>query len=96
MTTSRAMAIGEAVKDGYKQTDNWAHHGIKWLEEIQEYYRERATMEKEYGTKLQQLSKKYRMDDTCFENRLTCRGETSQEICGVERGRYAGHDSRIA
>ncbi|ORY76393.1 hypothetical protein BCR37DRAFT_166159 [Protomyces lactucae-debilis] len=51
--------IGEACKDGYKQTDNWAHHGIKWLEEIQEYYRERATLEKEYGSKLQQLSKKY-------------------------------------
>lgn len=34
-------------------------HGIKWLDDIQTFYRERALIEKEYSQKLSQLSSKY-------------------------------------
>lgn len=37
------------------------NNGIKWLEDLQEYYRERSTIEKEYATKLQAVAKKFRM-----------------------------------
>lgn len=33
--------------------------GIQWLEEIEQFYRERATIEKEYGSKLNGLAKRY-------------------------------------
>lgn len=56
---AEGATIGAIVRDGHKPTDNWVGNGLKWLEDIQEYYRERVTMEKEYGQKLQQLAKKY-------------------------------------
>src|SRR5277367_3032407 len=34
-------------------------NGISWLEEIQQFYRERATIEKEYSAKLAGLAKRY-------------------------------------
>src|SRR5579859_5777519 len=34
-------------------------NGISWLEEIQQFYRDRAAIEKEYSTKLAGLAKKY-------------------------------------
>ena len=56
---AEATSIGALVRDGHKPTDNWVGNGLKWLEDVQEYYRERVTMEKEYGQKLQQLAKKF-------------------------------------
>ncbi|BFZ58092.1 Protein BZZ1 [Savitreella phatthalungensis] len=53
------VSLGATVKDGFKPADNWVSNGIKWLDDIQEFYRERVTLEKEFGTKLQQLAKKY-------------------------------------
>lgn len=35
------------------------NNNVKWLDDLQEYYRERATIEKEYATKLQTLAKKF-------------------------------------
>lgn len=34
-------------------------HGIAWLDDIQQFYRERSGIEKEYAGKLSALSKKY-------------------------------------
>lgn len=34
-------------------------NGISWLDEVQQFYRERSVIEKEYATKLTALSKKY-------------------------------------
>jgi hypothetical protein len=34
-------------------------NGILWLDEIQQFYRERGAIEKEYSTKLNALAKRY-------------------------------------
>jgi hypothetical protein len=34
-------------------------NGIAWLDDIQAFYRERATIEKEYASKLNALSKRF-------------------------------------
>jgi hypothetical protein len=34
-------------------------NGITWLEDIQQFYRERSVIEKEYSAKLNGLAKKY-------------------------------------
>lgn len=47
------------MQDGFKPANAWASHGIAWLEDIQQFYRERAVIEKEYSAKLTALAKKY-------------------------------------
>lgn len=34
-------------------------NGIEWLDEIQQFYRERSVIEREYSAKLNALAKKY-------------------------------------
>jgi hypothetical protein len=51
--------FGAELKDGFKPANIWAGHGIAWLEDIQQFYRERAGIEKEYSAKLSALAKKY-------------------------------------
>lgn len=46
-------------QDGFKAANAWVNNGITWLDEIQQFYRERAAIEKEYGAKLDALAKKY-------------------------------------
>ncbi|TQV95295.1 actin polymerization protein Bzz1 [Cordyceps javanica] len=51
--------FGAELKDGFKGANVWVGHGILWLEDIQQFYRERAAIEKEYSAKLATLAKKY-------------------------------------
>ncbi|KAM5352670.1 hypothetical protein ACJ41O_005392 [Fusarium nematophilum] len=51
--------FGAELKDGFKPANAWVGHGIAWLEDIQQFYRERAAIEKEYSAKLTALAKKY-------------------------------------
>ncbi|KAL7796051.1 hypothetical protein V8C37DRAFT_372966 [Trichoderma ceciliae] len=51
--------FGAELKDGFKAANAWVNNGISWLDEIQQFYRERAAVEKEYGAKLDALAKKY-------------------------------------
>ncbi|KAK9453279.1 hypothetical protein V1511DRAFT_505240 [Dipodascopsis uninucleata] len=53
------LSFGTELKDGFKVTEAWIGNGVRWLEDIQGFYRERALLEKEYSTKLLQLTKKY-------------------------------------
>lgn len=46
-------------QDGFKGANAWVGHGIAWLEDIQQFYRERSAIEKEYSAKLNALAKKY-------------------------------------
>jgi formin-binding protein 1 len=39
--------------------NGWVGHGIAWLDDIQQFYRERSAIEKEYSAKLNALAKKY-------------------------------------
>ncbi|TKA63630.1 hypothetical protein B0A49_06899 [Cryomyces minteri] len=54
-----APNFGAELKDGFKPVHSWVSNGIAWLDEIQQFYRERSTIEKEYSAKLSALAKKY-------------------------------------
>ena len=59
MAQVATVSFGTELKDGYKPVDTWVTNGIAWLEEIQQFYQERAAIEKEYSAKLSALAKKY-------------------------------------
>lgn len=50
--------FGAELKDGFKPVNAWVAGGVTWLDDIQQFYRERATIEKDYSTKLYSLAKK--------------------------------------
>ncbi|KKF97202.1 Protein BZZ1 [Ceratocystis platani] len=54
-----APTLGAELKDGFKPASAWAGNGISWLEDIQQFYRERSAIEKEYSQKLSSLAKRY-------------------------------------
>ncbi|KAL2802713.1 hypothetical protein BJX63DRAFT_99833 [Aspergillus granulosus] len=54
-----APQFGAELKDAFKPVNNWVSNGISWLEEIQQFYRERSAIEKEYASKLTALCRKY-------------------------------------
>ncbi len=49
--------------------------GIAWLEDIEQFYRERSSLEKEYGVKLNLLAKKY-IDKKAKKSSVLSVGET--------------------
>lgn len=51
--------FGVELKDAFKPVDNWVGQGIKWLEDIQQFYKERSSIEKDYAKQLLALSKRY-------------------------------------
>ncbi|CAK4032079.1 related to actin polymerization Bzz1 [Lecanosticta acicola] len=53
------VSFGLELKDGFKPVNTWVSNGIAWLEDIQQFYRERSAIEKEYSQKLSALAKKY-------------------------------------
>ncbi|KAK6462183.1 hypothetical protein DFJ63DRAFT_150314 [Scheffersomyces coipomensis] len=53
------ISIGNELKDGFKSTTKWVNNGINFMSDIEEFYRERGTIEKEYASKLKDLCKKY-------------------------------------
>ncbi|RMD44623.1 hypothetical protein DV735_g544, partial [Chaetothyriales sp. CBS 134920] len=59
MAEVEPVSFGAELRDGYKQVDNWVTNGIAWLGEIQEFYLERAAIEKDYSARLTALAKKY-------------------------------------
>ncbi|KAJ5520377.1 hypothetical protein N7463_000830 [Penicillium fimorum] len=54
-----APQFGAELKDSFKPVNNWVSNGISWVDEINQFYRERSAIEKEYATKLTALCKKY-------------------------------------
>ena len=50
--------FGAELKDGFKPVNAWIANGINWIDDIQQFYRERASIEKEYSSKLYSLAKK--------------------------------------
>ncbi|KAI0141697.1 hypothetical protein GGR57DRAFT_486926 [Xylariaceae sp. FL1272] len=54
-----APTLGAELKDGFKPANAWAANGIAWLDDIQNFYRERSALEKEHSQKLNALAKKY-------------------------------------
>ncbi|KAE8150782.1 hypothetical protein BDV25DRAFT_105515 [Aspergillus avenaceus] len=58
-TPDVAPQFGAELKDAFKPVNSWVLNGISWLDEIQQFYRERSAIEKEYAAKLTGLCKKY-------------------------------------
>ncbi|KAI0394087.1 hypothetical protein F5Y17DRAFT_429382 [Xylariaceae sp. FL0594] len=54
-----APTFGSELKDGFKAANAWVANGIAWLDDIQNFYRERSVLEKEHSVKLNALAKKY-------------------------------------
>ncbi|KAL4800270.1 hypothetical protein BDV19DRAFT_173588 [Aspergillus venezuelensis] len=59
MAAEAAPQFGAELKDAFKPVNNWVSNGISWMEEVQQFYRERSVIEKEYAAKLTALCKKY-------------------------------------
>lgn len=53
------ISIGNELKDQYKLTAKWMTNGINWLSDIDDFYKERASIEHEYASKLRDLTKKH-------------------------------------
>ncbi|KAI9819717.1 MAG: hypothetical protein M1832_003951 [Thelocarpon impressellum] len=51
--------FGTELKDAFKPVNAWVSNGIVWLDEIQQFYRERSVIEKDYSAKLNALAKRY-------------------------------------
>lgn len=51
--------FGIELKDAFKSVNCWVSNGIGWLDDIQQFYRERSTIEKEYSAKLNALARKH-------------------------------------
>ncbi|KAI9730829.1 MAG: hypothetical protein M1834_005547 [Cirrosporium novae-zelandiae] len=51
--------FGAELRDGFKPVNAWVVNGIAWLEDVEQFYRERSAIEKEYSGKLSGLAKKY-------------------------------------
>ncbi|CCD23466.1 Bzz1p NDAI_0B04320 [Naumovozyma dairenensis CBS 421] len=56
---SAQLSIGNELKDSFQQTHKWVENNIKWLKELEQFYRERSKLEKEYSEKLTRLSSEY-------------------------------------
>ncbi|KAL8720552.1 MAG: hypothetical protein Q9225_002598 [Loekoesia sp. 1 TL-2023] len=51
--------FGAELKDGFRPVNAWVSNGVAWLDDIQQFYRERSVIEKEYSQKLYGLAKKH-------------------------------------
>ncbi|CCH60354.1 hypothetical protein TBLA_0C05560 [Henningerozyma blattae CBS 6284] len=52
---SEPLSIGNEIKDGYQETYKWVSSNLKWLHDIELFYKERAKLEHEYSDKLTRL-----------------------------------------
>lgn len=53
------VSIGDDLLDGYSATSSWLKANVKWIEDIAEFYRERAAIEREHAAKLSALTAKH-------------------------------------
>ncbi|KIW00266.1 uncharacterized protein PV09_08156 [Verruconis gallopava] len=59
MTEVEVAHFGAELKDGFKPVNAWVSQGIAFLDDVQQFYRERSAIESEYASKLQALARKY-------------------------------------
>lgn len=53
------LSIGNELKDSFGATSKWINNGIQWLSDVEDFYRERAAIEKEYSSKLKDLCSRH-------------------------------------
>ncbi|KAF3933117.1 hypothetical protein ABW19_dt0201070 [Dactylella cylindrospora] len=51
--------FGIELKDAFKSVNTWVANGISWMTDVEEFYRERAIIEKEYAAKLSLMAKRF-------------------------------------
>ncbi|EWC46580.1 hypothetical protein DRE_04067 [Drechslerella stenobrocha 248] len=51
--------FGAELKDAFKPVNTWVASSISWMSDVEEFFRERSLIEKEYSSKLAQLAKRY-------------------------------------
>lgn len=56
---SDKLSIGNEIKDSFQETQKWVQNNIKWLKDIELFYRERSKLEREYSEKLGNLTKEF-------------------------------------
>lgn len=56
---SANLSVGNEIKDSFKETHKWVQNNLKWLKDIEQFYRERAKLEKDYSERLSRLSAEY-------------------------------------
>lgn len=56
---STQLSIGNELHDSFSETQKWVHYNLKWLRDIEQFYRERAKLEHEYSEKLSALTREY-------------------------------------
>ncbi|KAK5136561.1 hypothetical protein LTR08_002905 [Meristemomyces frigidus] len=54
-----APNFGSELLDGFRPVHAWVAAGIQWLDDMQQFYRERSAIEKDYAAKLAALANKY-------------------------------------
>ncbi|KAI9747020.1 MAG: hypothetical protein M1815_004732 [Lichina confinis] len=73
--------LGVELKDAFRPVNAWVANGIAWLDDIQQFYRERSVIEKEHSAKLNGLAKKYLEKKAKRSSSLSV-GETPQMTPG--------------
>jgi hypothetical protein len=58
-TVDPSPHFGAELKDSFKPVNSWVSNGVAWLDDVQQFYRERSVIEKEYAGKLSLLAKRY-------------------------------------
>lgn len=53
------LSLGNELKDGFKTSQKWIQNGIDWLTDIDEFYKERVVIEREYSARLRELCQKH-------------------------------------
>ncbi|SJM86529.1 related to protein BZZ1 [Zygosaccharomyces bailii] len=56
---SNQLSIGNELNDSFGETHKWVHNNLKWLRDIELFYRERAKLEHEYSERLSALTREY-------------------------------------
>lgn len=52
-------SIGNELKDSFKETHNWVSNNLSFLTEVEQFYRQRSALEKEYASKLNTLTSEF-------------------------------------
>jgi hypothetical protein len=81
------------TQDGFKPVNAWVANGINWLDDIQQFYRERSVIEKEYSAKLNALAKKYYEKKAKKSSNLSVGDTPSMTPGSLERYRISLTDS---
>ncbi|CCH41075.1 SLIT-ROBO Rho GTPase-activating protein 1 [Wickerhamomyces ciferrii] len=53
------VSIGNELKDGFKETNNWINNNIHFLTDVEQFYRQRSQIEREYATNLNKLTSEF-------------------------------------